>query len=96
MTSIRDWTLEQLKAGTAASVEHTITEAKVDVFATLSGGVSRCTMTPRMAARSASGAASPTASFPSRGFRFALIGMEPPGRRTLLSACEGIARDQWL
>ena len=37
MTSIRDWTLEQLKAGTAASFEHTITEAELDAFAALSG-----------------------------------------------------------
>ena len=37
MTAIRDWTLEQLEPGTVASFEHTLTEAEVDAFASLSG-----------------------------------------------------------
>ena len=83
MTSIRDWKLEQLEAGTAASFEHTITEAEVDAFATLSGDHNPLHCDPAY----------------SRAFGFQdrfvhgvllgalvsrLIGMELPGRRSLL------------
>jgi|RhiMetStandDraft_4_1073278.scaffolds.fasta_scaffold93079_2 3-hydroxybutyryl-CoA dehydratase len=83
MTSIRDWTLEQLKAGTAASFEHTITEAELDAFAALSGDRNPLHCDPAYGRafgfrdRFAHGVL--LGALVSR-----LIGMELPGRRSLL------------
>jgi len=83
MTSIRDWTLEQLEAGAAASFEHTITEAEVDAFAALSGDRNPLHCDPGFGR---------ALGFRDRvahgvllgGLVSRLIGMELPGRRSML------------
>ena len=83
MTAIGDWTLEQLEAGMEAGFEHTVTADEVDTFASLSGDRNplHCDAAYGRAAgfrdRVAHGAF--LGALASR-----LIGMELPGRRSLL------------
>jgi acyl dehydratase len=83
MTSIRDWTLEQLSPGIEAGFEHAITEAEVDAFATLSGDRNPLHCDP--AYGRAAGFRDRVAHGVLLGALVSrLIGTELPGRRSLL------------
>ena len=83
MTAGADWTLEQLEAGIEAGFEHTVSEAEIDTFASLSGD--RNPLHCDAAYARASGFRDRVAHGALLGALVSrLIGMELPGRRSLL------------